>query len=388
MPASLKPRRAKKKSPAERLLAWWDIHRRDLPWRAARGEAADPYAVWLSEILLQQTTVAAATPYFHRFMARWPRVTDLAAAPIEEIMQAFAGLGYYSRARNLHACAREIVRRGGVFPQDEASLRKLPGIGAYTSAAIAAIAFNAKASPVDGNIARIIARLRALPRPIAEAKSEITAIAAGLTPADRLGDFAQAMMDLGATICTPRSPNCGACPLQADCAAFAGGEPEAFPRKAVKAARPLRKGVAFFLRDADNRILMRTRPPKGLLGGTVELPGSAWSTDFDLAGAVVHAPCRAEWRLLPGAVEQVFTHFALQLAIYSGRTRDSAAEGGCYWVAEADLGKLALSGVMAKAVAHALRHEKNEPGSSLPTIAGEGRANTRRHAPSAKTRSA
>ncbi len=332
MPTSLdrRPRKTKSAPPAERLLAWWDIHRRDLPWRARPGETADPYAVWLSEILLQQTTVAAATPYFRRFMARWPRVADLAASPIEEIMQAFAGLGYYSRARNLHACAQEIARRGAAFPQDEAALRELPGISAYTSAAIAAIAFNAPASPVDGNIARIVARLNALERPIAAARGEIAALAAALTPQDRPGDFAQAMMDLGATICTPRSPDCDACPLTSFCAAFASGEPEAFPRKAAKQTRPLRKGAAFFLRDRDDRILMRTRPPKGLLGGTVELPGGPWSTDFDIADALAHAPCPADWRRLPGTVEQVFTHFSLELAIYAGHARSAEVNGGFY----------------------------------------------------------
>jgi A/G-specific adenine glycosylase len=359
MPPSLDRRRPKTKSalPAERLLAWWDVHRRDLPWRARPGERADPYAVWLSEILLQQTTVAAATPYFHRFLARWPQVSDLAAAPIEEIMRVFAGLGYYSRARNMHACAQEIARSGGVFPQDEASLRRLPGIGAYTSAAIAAIAFDAPASPVDGNIARIVARLNALERPVAAARGEIAALAARLTPEDRPGDFAQAMMDLGATICTPRRPDCGACPLNHDCKAFVAGAQETFPRKPSKPTRPLRKGVAFFLRDQENRVLMRTRPPKGLLGGTVELPGGPWSTDFDLADALSHAPCATNWRVLPGAVGQVFTHFALELTIYAGRIRKTEANHGCYWVADSDVRQMALSGVMSKAVAHALKYE-------------------------------
>ncbi|HLH51175.1 MAG TPA: A/G-specific adenine glycosylase [Roseiarcus sp.] len=361
MPASLnaRPRKTKRTDAASRLLAWWDIHRRALPWRAGPGETPDPYAVWLSEILLQQTTVAAATPYFLRFMTRWPRVTDLAAAPLDEVMQAFAGLGYYSRARNMHACAQEIARRGGAFPQDEADLRKLPGIGAYTGAAIAAIAFNRPAAPVDGNIARIIARLNALERPIAESRKQIAAAAAALTPPDRPGDFAQAMMDLGATICAPRRPNCRACPLTADCAAFAGGEPEAFPRKAAKPTRPLRRGVAFFLRAPDDRILMRTRPPKGLLGGTVELPGGEWSSAFNFGEALAHAPARAEWRLLPGLVGQVFTHFALELAVYAGRADSEAAPANCYWVKQSDLGGLALSGVMSKVVAHALRYESH-----------------------------
>jgi A/G-specific adenine glycosylase len=363
------------------LLAWWDVHRRALPWRAKPGESPDPYAVWLSEILLQQTTVAAATPYFNRFMTRWPRVEDLAAAPIEEVMRSFAGLGYYSRARNMHLCAQEIARRGGVFPKDEARLRKLPGIGAYTGAAIAAIAFNRLASPVDGNIARIIARLGALPRPIKKMRSEIAAASAALTPRDRPGDFAQALMDLGATICTPRSPDCPACPLKDDCAALAGGDPQAFPRRALKTPRPLRKGAAFFVKAPDGSVLMRTRAPKGLLGGTVELPGAGWSVDFNIENAPEHAPFRAAWRRLPGFVEQAFTHFTLQLAIYAVRADAHAAMQGCYWVAEAEIDGLALSGVMTKALAHALRYENPGTGERVSS-------NKRRNAPSTKPGSA
>jgi A/G-specific adenine glycosylase len=389
MPARPSLRRPKRKRSglASRLLAWWDVHRRVLPWRAQLGESPDPYAVWLSEILLQQTTVAAATPYFHRFITRWPRVEDLAAAPIEEVMRSFAGLGYYSRARNMLRCAQEIARRGGVFPKDEASLRKLPGIGAYTSAAIAAIAFNGQASPVDGNIARIIARLRALPRPVKEARREIAATAAGLTPPDRPGDFAQAMMDLGATICTPRSPDCPACPIKDDCAARAGGDPQAFPRQAPKTPRPLRKGAAFFARAPNGSVLMRTRAPNGLLGGTVELPGAGWSVDFDVGDGPKYAPFHSAWRRLPGAVEQAFTHFTLQLTIYAARADAEAAADGCYWVAEAKIDGLALSGVMAKALAHARRYENAGP--ERPSLRSAVRtSNRRRNASSAKSGSA
>ncbi|HLW91203.1 MAG TPA: A/G-specific adenine glycosylase [Roseiarcus sp.] len=361
---TLSPRRrgAKSRDLPRRLLAWWDVNRRALPWRAEPGEAADPYAVWLSEILLQQTTVAAATPYFNRFIARWPRVEDLAAAGLDEVMRAFAGLGYYSRARNLHACAREIAKAGGAFPEDEASLLKLPGIGAYTAAAIAAIAFNKPASPVDGNVARIIARLGALEKPIAQSRRIIAETTARLIPAERPGDFAQALMDLGATICTPRNPDCGLCPLAADCAAYAKGEAEAFPRKAMRRPKPLRKGAVFFGRDAEGRVLMRTRPPKGLLGGTVELPGSEWSVDFRSREGLRHAPFAARWRRLPEAVEQAFTHFTLQLTIYVGRASAKApAPPGCYWVKENEIGSAALSSVMAKAIAHALKCAAAEP---------------------------
>jgi A/G-specific adenine glycosylase len=359
MSAIVDSRRPKTKGLARRLLAWWDVHRRTLPWRAEPGETPDPYAVWLSEILLQQTTVATVTPYFRRFMARWPRIEDLAAAPIEEVMRTFAGLGYYSRARNLHLCAQEIARRGGVFPDDEASLRKLPGVGAYTAAAIAAIAFNRVASPVDGNIARIVTRLRAISLPIARSRNEIAREAAALTPKDRPGDFAQALMDLGATICTPRSPNCSLCPLAEDCVAFNTDDPETYPRKSIKAPRPLRKGAAFFLRRPDGAILMRTRPAKGLLGGTVELPGTAWTIDFDADKAEAQAPVKANWRRLPGFVEQAFTHFTLQLAVYSARTKNERlALLDCHWVSAEDVGNAGLSGVMSKVVAYGLRCEE------------------------------
>jgi len=342
---------------ARRLLSWWDIHRRALPWRAAPNQRPDPYVVWLSEILLQQTTVAAATPYFHRFLARWPAVEDLAAAPEEEVMQAFAGLGYYSRARNLMSCAREIARRGA-FPSEETELRKLPGVGPYTSAAIAAIAFDQPASPIDGNIARIVARLCALPDPIDRSRTTIARETGALTPDKRAGDFAQAMMDLGAMVCRPRQPNCRSCPLRSDCAAFASGEPEAFPKRTANPRRPLRKGVAFFTRAQDGRILMRTRPASGLLAGTVELPGGQWSVNFDMAEARRHAPLEAAWRRIPGFVEQSFTHFDLRLALYAARTHaGQPAPCGCYWVEESRIPALALSSLMTKAVRHAMRDE-------------------------------
>ncbi|HYA72144.1 MAG TPA: A/G-specific adenine glycosylase, partial [Roseiarcus sp.] len=272
--ARLKPRQI-----ARRVLSWWDVHRRDLPWRAGKGERPDPYRVWLSEILLQQTTATAAAPYFLKFVARWPRVEALAAASLEEVMGAFAGLGYYSRARNLHACAQEVARRGGRFPLGEAELRALPGIGAYTAAAIAAIAFDAKAAPVDGNIARILARLHALEAPIARARRQIGEAAAALTPSKRPGDFAQALMDIGATICRPRRPDCAACPLRAACAAARTGEPEAYPRRASLKPKPARVGAAFFARREDGAILARRRPPEGLLGATLELPGGPWDLE-------------------------------------------------------------------------------------------------------------
>jgi A/G-specific adenine glycosylase len=358
MNPNLVPPRASAQSPciARGVLEWWDRHRRALPWRASAGESADPYLVWLSEILLQQTTVQAAIPYFERFRTLWPRVEDLAAAPLEEIMRAFAGLGYYSRARNLHACAREVARRGGAFPRSEAELRALPGVGAYTAAAVAAIAFDERASPVDGNIARIIARLEAIEQPIAKARGAIARAAAMLTPADRPGDFAQALMDIGATICTPRNPDCPACPLRSVCAADATGQPQAYPRKAPRKQRPHRRGAAFFAQRPDGSVLLRIRPPEGLLGATVELPGTPWTSDFAAERAISGAPFPASWRMAPGLVEQVFTHFSLALTVYVARlTHAPPPRDGCFWLARDEIDGAALSSIMRKAVAHGLR---------------------------------
>ena len=260
------------------LLAWYDRHRRALPWRAAPGERADPYRVWLSEIMLQQTTVKAVAPYYARFLARWGDVRALAAAPLEEVLKAWAGLGYYARARNLHACARAVVERhGGEFPASEAALRALPGIGAYTAAAIAAIAFDVPASPVDGNVERVIARLFAVEAPLPGAKPELRRLARELTPQRRAGDFAQAMMDLGATICTPKKPACALCPWNEGCAAHARGDAETFPRRTPKREGALRRGAAFVARRADGFVLVRTRPAKGLLGGMTEVPTTEWA---------------------------------------------------------------------------------------------------------------
>jgi len=383
MPSTLSPNlvKSKPRDASRRVLDWWDRHRRILPWRAAPGERTDPYRVWLSEILLQQTTARVVAPYFERFVALWPRVEDLAAAPLDEVMRAFAGLGYYSRARNMHACAREVARRGGAFPQSEAELRALPGIGAYTAAAIAAIAFARPASPVDGNIARIMTRLHAIDAPVAKARGAIAAAAAALTPVDRPGDFAQALMDIGATICAPRSPNCQACPLQPDCAGAATGQPQTWPRKAPRKARPERRGAAFFAQASDGAILLRARPPEGLLGGTLELPGTPWTVEFALDEAASGAPFPAQWRLAPGLVEQAFTHFSLRLSVYIVRLAGRpAAREGCFWMAEEEIARAALSSVMRKAVVHALTYAQ-EAGDHE---AIEPRVNRRRNGPSTK----
>jgi A/G-specific adenine glycosylase len=338
-------------------LAWYDRHRRKLPWRAGPGETADPYRVWLSEIMLQQTTVKAVAPYFLRFVARWPTVAALAAAPLQDVLRLWAGLGYYARARNLHACAKAVAdAHGGSFPQSVAGLRALPGIGPYTAAAIAAIAVEAPTPPVDGHIERVVARTFAVADELPAAKPEIARRAASLTPASRTGDFAQALMDLGATICTPKSPACALCPWNDACVAYAQGNPESFPRKAEKTTGRLRRGVAFVVRRADDALLARTRPASGLLGGMTEVPTSGWTHDFDTDKALAHAPSLrdAEWRRIPGVVTHTFTHFPLELVVYvaqvGARTRPPA---DMRWIAATDVAGEAFPSVMRKVMVHA-----------------------------------
>jgi A/G-specific adenine glycosylase len=339
------------------LLQWYDRHRRVLPWRARTGEPADPYRVWLSEIMLQQTTVKAVAPYYARFLERFPTVTRLAAAPLDEVLSLWAGLGYYARARNLHACARAVAQRhGGKFPAAEDALRTLPGIGAYTAAAIAAIAFDQPASPVDGNIERVIARLFAVAEELPAAKPRIRALAGALTPARRAGDFAQAMMDLGAMICTPRAPACALCPWNEACVARARGDQESLPRKAAKKTGALRRGVAFVALRADGSILLRTRAEQGLLGGMTEVPTTEWGTGFAARAALALAPfADAAWRRIPGTVTHVFTHFPLELIVYAANLPKAArAPRGTRWISLGDLAQAALPSVMRKVIFHAI----------------------------------
>ena len=347
---------AKRKAIVGRTLAWWDRHRRALAWRVEPGETPDPYRVWLSEVLLQQTTAQAATPYYQAFIAKWPKVEDLAAASVEAVISAFAGLGYYSRARNLHACAKEIARRGGTFPSEEVDLRALPGVGAYTAAAVAAIAFGRQTAPVDGNIARVLARLFAVEKPIARARGELAAAARALAPSRRAGDFAQALMDIGATVCRPRSPACGLCPLTQDCAAFRAEAAEAYPRRDEAKARPRRQGAIFFARRCDGAFLARRRPPRGLLASTIELPGTPWTSNGPDDCFASVAPIVAPWRRLPGEVEQVFTHFVLRLTVYAAEFEGSAP-AGCFWCAPDTVVGAGFSSMMRKAVEHALTQE-------------------------------
>jgi A/G-specific adenine glycosylase len=339
---------------AAALLGWYDRHRRRLPWRAPPGERSDPYRVWLSEIMLQQTSVKAVAPYYARFLARFATVQALAAAKLDDVLKAWAGLGYYARARNRHACARVVVaQHGGAFPSSEEALRELPGIGAYTAAAIAAIAFDRRAAPVDGNVERVLARLYAVEDELPRAKPAINALAQALTPPARAGDFAQALMDLGATICTPKKPACSLCPWNDACIAYARGDEETFPRKVPKATGRLRRGAAFVVLRGD-ALLVRTRPTKGLLGGMTEVPTTAWTPEFDAGAALADAPLEASWRRLPGRVTHVFTHFPLELSVYLARVpARTRAPRGMRWVALAELGDEALPNVMRKVVAHA-----------------------------------
>ena len=344
------------------LLDWYDRHRRRLPWRPLAGERADPYSVWLSEIMLQQTGVKTVGPYFEKFMARWPDVAALGRASLDDVLRMWAGLGYYSRARNLHACAVAVLRdHGGVFPDTEEGLRTLPGIGPYTAAAIAAIAFGRRTMPVDGNIERVVSRLFAVEEPLPQAKPLIQQLAMTLLGAgdvkSRAGDSAQALMDLGSSICTPKKPACALCPLNEDCAARVRGDQEAFPRKAPKKSGELRCGAAFVV-TRGGELLVRTRPEKGLLGGMTEVPNSDWLAAQENSAALEQAPLLkgvARWHRRAGVVTHVFTHFPLQLVVYTAtvpaRTR---APEGMRWVSIATLRDEALPNVMRKAIAHGL----------------------------------
>ena len=340
---------------SQSLLAWYDRAGRTLPWRKKGGEKADPYHVWLSEVMLQQTTVAAVAPYFLRFVERWPTIATLAAAPTDDVMHAWAGLGYYARARNLHACAKVVAEwRGGTFPDTEEALRKLPGIGDYTAAAIAAIAFGQRAVVMDGNVERVMARLFAVSEPLPAAKPRLKALAASLTPDQRPGDYAQAVMDLGATLCTPRNPACGICPWMAACDGRKQGIEADLPTKLAKAERPTRHGVMFWTARKDGAVLLRRRPPQGLLGGMMEIPSTPWrESPWELDELTAEQPLPAPWRPLPGLVRHTFTHFHLELRLVAGKAGGNATPVGV-WVALDKLGDHALPSVMNKVIRHAL----------------------------------
>nr|WP_207747611.1 A/G-specific adenine glycosylase [Pelagibacterium limicola] len=331
---------------ATAVLDWYDRHARVLPWRVsprdrARGIRPDPYHVWLSEIMLQQTTIAAVGKYFAAFTRLWPTVVDLAAAPLDDVLVQWAGLGYYARARNLHACAQEVVaRHDGIFPTTAAALHDLPGIGDYTSAAIAAICHDEQVAVVDGNVDRVIARYLALPRPVREEKPRIRAVVAASVP-QRAGDFAQAMMDLGATVCAPRCVSCLVCPLKPQCAGAARGDPLAFPVPPAKPVRPTRYGHAFVIRHPLGKVFLRQRGPKGLLAKMTEVPGSQWTSEEGQPAF----PFEAGWARA-GTVEHTFTHFHLVAHVWSVKSDRALDEG--WWAEIGALGNEALPSVFRK----------------------------------------
>jgi A/G-specific adenine glycosylase len=346
---------------AKQLLSWYDRHHRDLPWRisppmARDGVVADPYHVWLSEVMLQQTTVQAVKPYFHKFLALWPKVTDLASADTEEVMKAWAGLGYYARARNLKKCAEVVARdHKGMFPDTEEGLKALPGIGDYTAAAVSAIAFNRQSAVLDGNVERVISRLHAIETPLPAAKPQMRALVAEMTPADRPGDFAQGMMDLGATICTPKRPACALCPLNDGCLALKRADPETFPRKAPKKDKPLRVGAAFVASGIDGAIYLQKRGETGLLGGMTEVPGTAWTSRVDGDNTISAQPFAAPWEPC-GTITHIFTHFELHLSIYRAKVGNENKTGNGWWEPLVTLEAQALPTVMKKAIAQAIPH--------------------------------
>lgn len=350
---------------AARLLAWYDREARVLPWRYRPGVPADAYRVWLSEIMLQQTTVKAVIPYFEAFTRRWPTVKTLAAAPIDDVLAAWAGLGYYSRARNLHKCAIVVVKQHkGKFPNTETALAELPGIGPYTAAAIAAIAFGQKATVVDGNVERVVSRLFAIDTPMPKAKPAIKALAQTLTPDLRAGDFAQAMMDLGATVCSPKRPSCLMCPIKAQCHGQSLGIAEALPKRLQKAERPVRRAIAFVALREDGAVLVRKRPDAGLLGGMLEVPSTAWDADLpSRKEALAGAPVSADWWQVAEDVVHIFTHFRLEISVMRALVPTDvslnlwAEPKRCKFVHRHDLHAEALPSVMRKIIAHALKSE-------------------------------
>ena len=349
------------KPTAKSLLNWYDRHHRDLPWRVSPREAAvgvvpDPYHVWLSEIMLQQTTVGAVKSYFVAFLEAWPTVEALANAQEDDILRAWAGLGYYSRARNLHKCARAVVSdHEGRFPSTASELKSLPGIGDYTAAAIGAIAFDEPVAVVDGNIERIVARLYRISEALPAAKKPIREKMAVLTPAERPGDFAQAMMDLGASLCSPKKPACSLCPFTGACEAEAQGDMERFPVKAPKKQKPVRRGAAFLIRRSDGSVWLQKRPATGLLASMTQVPTTNWGDKkagegFDLASALGHAPDNLSFRKKTGQVTHTFTHFYLELDVYEAQSElDSPLING-WWSTPAEIGDEALPTIFRKVV--------------------------------------
>lgn len=339
---------------SEKLLDWYDSNHRVLPWRALPGKQQDPYYVWLSEIMLQQTTVATVKAYFIKFIEQWSTVNQLAEASLDEILHSWQGLGYYTRARNLHKCAQVIVNEyNGIFPQDYKELKKLPGIGDYTAAAILSIAFDIKATVIDGNVDRVISRLFVIEEPLPASKKIIREYARQLTPDTRSGDYAQALMDLGATICTPATPMCLLCPLKVECKALETPDPQFYPRRLPKAKKPYKYGIVFCLqRKSDGAVLLRKRPEEGLLGGMIEIPSSDWLEEKEPIQAVIkQSPLQVGFINTEKSIKHTFTHFSLELAIYKGNVNDNLkAPAGCFWCLPSEFEKQAIPTVMKKVI--------------------------------------
>lgn len=339
-----------------KLLKWYDKHQRDLPWRAKAGSVAEPYHVWLSEIMLQQTTVAAVQSYFKKFLKLWPTIEALAGAPEEDVLAAWAGLGYYARARNLIKCAKIIAyERGGIFPSEEVALRELPGIGDYTAAAIAAIAFERSTVVVDANIERIVSRLEQIKIPLPAGKKDIKAATALITPTKRAGDFAQAMMDLGSSICKPKAPKCNECPLKTHCGAYANSSMESYPVKAAKKIRPIRRALAYFI-EVDGYILLERRPNSGLLGGMPGLLCNEW-VEQDAEKAFINSkvppPFKANWCLVNGISKHTFTHFHLETKVMQAKLNERPHSNHT-WVKREDVLNYGLPTVFKKMIKLAL----------------------------------
>ena len=330
------------------MLRWYDAHRRELPWRAPPGVRPDPYTVWLSEIMLQQTRVMTVRPRYVKFLLRWPNVDDLARASIDEVLHAWQGLGYYSRARNLHKCAQVIVADyGGHFPDSENVLLGLPGIGPYTAAAIAAIAFGRKATPVDANVERVVSRIHGIEVPLPASRLKIRSFAERLTPTRRAGDFAQALMDLGSIICRPRSTNCSVCPLVPGCHAATEAKPSRFPIKQIKNKRPTRYGIVFWTVGRDGSVLVRRRPDNGLLGGMIEFPSTDWRDHpWGDHAWLLFAPAEGPWDELSDPVIHIFSHFRLELRVKIGKSLKSDERQ--FWCHPDNFDRLALPTVMKK----------------------------------------
>lgn len=333
------------------LLRWYDKNRRIMPWRVLPGETSDPYRIWLSEIMLQQTTVGTVAPYFQKFVRLWPRLQDLAAASLDDILRQWAGLGYYRRARSLHACAVQLMREcNGMFPQTETELLELPGFGPYTAAAVRAIAFDQRANVVDGNVERVMARVFAIKTPLPKAKPELRKAAEMLLPKGRYGDYAQALMDLGATICTPRNPKCDLCPWKKPCLARNLGIENKLPRRLKAKAKPVRRSVAFVLFNEHGEIYLRKRSEKGLLGGMMEVSSSPWleAPMPDLKSVLEYAPTPAKWSLLPSTIRHVFSHFDFEIGVAVATTKQKNVKGK--WVRLDEAKNEALPSVMVKII--------------------------------------